>query len=152
MCLTSNSDSMQELLDSQRKKLTERNNTLKAMMMALKEETMVMKMALSIRIEELKEDLALCRIAMGKGVSSATLSNEDVLKSKEFVGTKSACDVDNFLWRMENYFRSKGITDDAVKVNIASIFLPILQFYGGEVGPQIKGNVRLGRDKSSDVN
>ncbi|MBA0697841.1 hypothetical protein Goari_021364 [Gossypium aridum] len=115
MCLTSNSDSMQELLDSQRKKLTERNNALKAMMMALKEETMVMKMALSIRIEELEGDLALCQIAMGKGVSSVTLSNEDVLKPKEFVGTKSACDVDNFLWRIENYFRAKGITDDAVK-------------------------------------
>ncbi|MFQ6648198.1 hypothetical protein Gotur_021189 [Gossypium turneri] len=94
-----------------------------AMMMALKEETMVMKMALSIRIEELEGELALCRIAMGKGVSSATLSNEDVLKPKEFVGTRSACNVDNFLWRMENYFRAKGITDDAVKVNIASMFL-----------------------------
>ncbi|MBA0697840.1 hypothetical protein Goari_021364, partial [Gossypium aridum] len=34
-----------------------------------------------------------------------------------------ACDVDNFLWRIENYFRAKGITDDAVKVNIASMFL-----------------------------
>ncbi|MFQ6648197.1 hypothetical protein Gotur_021189 [Gossypium turneri] len=54
MCLTSNRDSMQDLLDSQRKKLTERSNALKAMMMALKEETMVMKMALSIRIEELE--------------------------------------------------------------------------------------------------
>ncbi|MBA0634935.1 hypothetical protein Godav_028933 [Gossypium davidsonii] len=90
-------DSMQELLDSQRKKLTEKNNAVKAMLMALKEEIMVMKMALSIRIEELEGELALCRIAMGKGVSSATLSNEDVLKPKEFVGTRSAYDVDNFL-------------------------------------------------------
>ncbi|MBA0818312.1 hypothetical protein Gohar_022015 [Gossypium harknessii] len=93
------------------------------MMMALKEETMVMKMALRIRIGELEGELALYRIDMGKGVSSATLSNEDVLKPKEFVGTRSACNVDNFLWRMENYFRAKGITDDAVKVNIASMFL-----------------------------
>ncbi|MBA0786610.1 hypothetical protein Gotri_026064, partial [Gossypium trilobum] len=116
MCLTSNRDSMQELLDSQRKKLTERNNALKAIMMALKEEIMVMKMALSIRIEKLEGELALCRIAMGKGVSSATLNNEDVLKPKKFVGTRSACDVDNFLERMENYFHAKGITDDAVKI------------------------------------
>ncbi|MBA0818313.1 hypothetical protein Gohar_022015 [Gossypium harknessii] len=76
---------------------------------------MVMKMALRIRIGELEGELALYRIDMGKGVSSATLSNEDVLKPKEFVGTRSACNVDNFLWRMENYFRAKGITDDAVK-------------------------------------
>ncbi|MBA0845239.1 hypothetical protein Goarm_022740 [Gossypium armourianum] len=50
-----------------------------------------------------------------KGVSRTTLSNEDVPKPKEFVGTRSACDVDNFLWRMENYFRAKGIVDDVVK-------------------------------------
>ncbi|KAH1046408.1 hypothetical protein J1N35_037192 [Gossypium stocksii] len=56
-------------------------------------------------------------------VSSVALSYEDVPKLKEFVGTKSTCNVDNFLWRMENYFRAKGITDDAVKINTASMFL-----------------------------
>ncbi|MBA0672161.1 hypothetical protein Goklo_025250, partial [Gossypium klotzschianum] len=55
------------------------------------------------------------RAAVGKRVSSAALGYEDVPKPKEFVGTKSACDVDNFLWRMENYFRAKGIMDDAGK-------------------------------------
>ncbi|MBA0876223.1 hypothetical protein Goshw_020162 [Gossypium schwendimanii] len=79
--------------------------------------------ALSTRIEELEGELALCRAAVGKGMANATLSNEDVPKPKEFVGTRSACDVDNFLWRMENYFRAKGIVDDAVKVNTASMFL-----------------------------
>ncbi|MBA0681710.1 hypothetical protein Goari_023493 [Gossypium aridum] len=53
---------------------------------------------------------------------------------------------------MENYFYAKGITDYTVKVNTASIFLLILCFYGGEAGPQIKGIVRLGRGKSSNVN
>ncbi|MFQ6643685.1 hypothetical protein Gotur_017712 [Gossypium turneri] len=79
--------------------------------------------ALSTRIEELEGELALCRAAVGKGVSSAALSNEDVPKPKEFVGTRSACDVDNFLWRMEHYFRAKGIVDDVDKVNTASMFL-----------------------------
>ncbi|KAH1121350.1 hypothetical protein J1N35_004510 [Gossypium stocksii] len=55
------------------------------------------------------------RVAVGKGVLSAALSNKDVLKPKEFVRTISTCDVDNFLWRMENYFCTKGIMDDAVK-------------------------------------
>ncbi|MBA0733983.1 hypothetical protein Gogos_017937 [Gossypium gossypioides] len=102
MCLTSQRDSMQELLDSQKKKLTERNDALEAMVKALKEETMAMTMALSTRIEELEEELALCQAAVRKGVSSAALSYED---------------------RMENYLRAKGIMDDAVKTNTSSMFI-----------------------------
>ncbi|MBA0866680.1 hypothetical protein Goshw_023408 [Gossypium schwendimanii] len=97
MCLTSNRDSMQELLDSQRKKLTERNDALEAMVMALNEETMVTTMALSTIIEKLEGELALYQATVGKGVSSTALSNEDVPKLKEFVGIRSAYDVDNFL-------------------------------------------------------
>ncbi|MBA0878335.1 hypothetical protein Goshw_023888 [Gossypium schwendimanii] len=97
MCLTSNRDSIQELLDFQRKKLTERNDALEAIVMALKEKTMATTMALCARIEKLEEELALCRAVVGKGVSSAALSNEDALKPKEFVGTRSICDVYNFL-------------------------------------------------------
>ncbi|MBA0738677.1 hypothetical protein Gogos_012007 [Gossypium gossypioides] len=62
---------------------------------------MATTMTLSTRIDELEEELALCRAAVGKGVSSVTLSNED---------------------KMKNYFRAKGIVDDAVKVNTTSIF------------------------------
>ncbi|MBA0765307.1 hypothetical protein Gotri_014527 [Gossypium trilobum] len=87
------------------------------------EKTIATTMALSTRIEELEGELALCRAAVGKGVSNTALSNEDVPKPKEFVGTSCACNVDNFLWRMENYFRAKGIVDDAVKVNTALMFL-----------------------------
>ncbi|MBA0575050.1 hypothetical protein Golob_025020, partial [Gossypium lobatum] len=79
-------------------------------------ETIATTMALSTRIEDLEGELALCRTAVGKRVSSATLSNEDVSKPKEFMRTRSVCDVDNFLWKMENYFRAKGITNDAVKL------------------------------------
>ncbi|MBA0851116.1 hypothetical protein Goshw_013592 [Gossypium schwendimanii] len=84
-CLTSQRDSVQELLDSQRKRLTKRNDALDAMMMTLKEETMVTTKALNTRIEELEGELALCREALGKGMPSAALSNEDVPKPKEFV-------------------------------------------------------------------
>ncbi|MBA0716565.1 hypothetical protein Golax_015386 [Gossypium laxum] len=85
-------------------------------------------MAVSTIIEELEGELALCRGTIGKRVSNAALSSEDVPKSKEFVGTMSACNVDNFLWRMENYFRAKGIMDGAIKVNIASMFLTGIAF------------------------
>ncbi|MFQ6641416.1 hypothetical protein Gotur_014320 [Gossypium turneri] len=84
---------------------------------------MATTMALSTRIEELEGELALCRVDVGKGVSSAALSSEDAPKSKEFMGTRSTYDVDNFLWRMENYFRAKDIVDDAIKVNTGSMFL-----------------------------
>ncbi|MFQ6656108.1 hypothetical protein Gotur_026367 [Gossypium turneri] len=108
-------DSVQELLDSQMKKLTERNDALKAMVKALKEETMATKMALSTRVEELKSKLALCRAAVEKGVSSTTLSNED---------------------RMENYFRAKGIVDDAVK------FYP--KFFEEEAQVKLQGITQRG--------
>ncbi|MBA0730917.1 hypothetical protein Golax_020292 [Gossypium laxum] len=123
MYLDSTMDKVNELFNSHRDKLSERNDAFEAMVKALKEETMATTMALSTRIEELEGELALCRAAVGKVVLSATLIYEDVPKPKEFVGTRSAYDVDNFLWRMESYFRAKGIMDDAVKVNTASIFL-----------------------------
>ncbi|MBA0634009.1 hypothetical protein Godav_029239 [Gossypium davidsonii] len=67
------------------------------MMMALKEETMGTTRALSTRIDELVGELALCRATMGKEVANAALNNENVPKLKKFVGTRSACNVDNFL-------------------------------------------------------
>ncbi|MFQ6658942.1 hypothetical protein Gotur_028017 [Gossypium turneri] len=87
-------DKVNELFNSHRDKLSERNDALKAMMMALKEETMATTRALSTRIEVLEGELALYRAAVGKGVANAALNNED---------------------RMENYFRAKGIVDDAIK-------------------------------------
>ncbi|MBA0877231.1 hypothetical protein Goshw_016251 [Gossypium schwendimanii] len=75
----------------------QRDSVQTAMMMALKEETMATTRALSIKIEELKGELALYRAAVEKGVSSVAPSNDDVPKPKEFVGTRSACNVDNFL-------------------------------------------------------
>ncbi|KAK5775136.1 hypothetical protein PVK06_043005 [Gossypium arboreum] len=90
-------NNMQELLDSQRKKLKERNNDLEAMMMALKEETITMTKALNTRIEELEKELTLYRAAVEEGVSSAAHNYKDVPRPKNFVGTMSTCDVDNFL-------------------------------------------------------
>ncbi|MBA0574829.1 hypothetical protein Golob_024486, partial [Gossypium lobatum] len=129
--------------DLREKKLTERNDALETMMMALKEETMAMKRALSTRIEELEGELALCRAVVGKGMVKAAFNNKDVPKPKEFVGTRSAYDVDNFLWRMENYFRAEGIMDDAVKVNTASMFLIniVLLWWRGKTTDKIQGEI-----------
>ncbi|MFQ6624818.1 hypothetical protein Gotur_003232 [Gossypium turneri] len=97
MSLDSTMDKVNELFNSHKDKLSERNDALEATMLGLKEETMATVMALSTRIEELEGELALCRAAIGKEVYSTALSNEDVPKPKEFVGTRSVCDVDNFL-------------------------------------------------------
>ncbi|KAH1129180.1 hypothetical protein J1N35_000558 [Gossypium stocksii] len=66
MCLTCHRDNLQELLDSQRKKLKEKNDALEAMVMALKEVTIATTMALTIRIEELEGELALFQAIVGK--------------------------------------------------------------------------------------
>ncbi|MBA0616007.1 hypothetical protein Godav_016099, partial [Gossypium davidsonii] len=73
------------------------------MVKALKEETMVTTMALSTRIKELKGGLALCRAVVGKGVSSAALSNKDVSKLKEFVGTKQDRITDKMQCEIETW-------------------------------------------------
>ncbi|KAH1097800.1 hypothetical protein J1N35_014721 [Gossypium stocksii] len=115
MSLDSIMDKVNELFNSRSDKLSKRNDAIEAMVIALKKETMATTMPLSTRIEDLEVKLALCRAAIGEGVSSAAPSNEDILKLKEFMGIRYACHMDNFLWKMENYLRAKSITDDAVK-------------------------------------
>ncbi|KAK8305530.1 hypothetical protein V6Z12_D03G069400 [Gossypium hirsutum] len=91
-----------KVLNSTVGKLMEKNDAVKAMMMASKEEIMATTRALNTRIEELKRELAMCQATVSRGVLGATLNREiDVSKSKEFTGTRFASDVDNFLWGME---------------------------------------------------
>ncbi|KAH1055734.1 hypothetical protein J1N35_033799 [Gossypium stocksii] len=53
----------------------------------------------------------------------ATLNRKiNVLKPKEFTGTRFASNVGNFLWGIEQYFRAKGIMDNATKVNIVVMY------------------------------
>ncbi|MBA0700698.1 hypothetical protein Goari_020575 [Gossypium aridum] len=88
MSFDSTMDKVNELFISHKDKLSKRNDALEAMVMALKEETMATTMALSTRIKELEVELALCQATVGERVSSAALTNKDVLKPKEFVGTR----------------------------------------------------------------
>ncbi|MBA0858157.1 hypothetical protein Goshw_022221 [Gossypium schwendimanii] len=60
MFLDSTINKVNELFNSHRDKLSGKNDALEAMMMALKEETIVTMRALSTRIEELKGELVLC--------------------------------------------------------------------------------------------
>ncbi|KAK8345043.1 hypothetical protein V6Z12_A07G121800 [Gossypium hirsutum] len=95
------------------------DDALEAMVMALKEE-----------IAELKGGLTIYKVTLGSGMLALEPKqrNMDVSKPKEFKGTRSAKDVDNFLWRIEQYFRAIGIGDDATKVKNASIYFTDVAF------------------------
>ncbi|KAK8286999.1 hypothetical protein V6Z12_D07G029100 [Gossypium hirsutum] len=110
--------SMQEqlkeyVLDSV-EKLNGRDDAIEAMITALKEE-----------IVELKGELTIYKATLGNGglAAVALKPSVDVPKPKEFKGTMSARDVDNFLWGIEQYFRAKGITEDVTKVTTLAMYL-----------------------------
>ncbi|MBA0608475.1 hypothetical protein Godav_020691, partial [Gossypium davidsonii] len=115
MSLVSTMDKVNELFNSHKDKVSKRNDAFEAMVMASKEETIATMIVLSTRIEELEVELTFYRAAVGEGVSSAALSYKD---------------------RMENYFRAKGIVDDAVK------FYP--EFTKKEAGAKLQGITRGG--------
>ncbi|MFQ6667111.1 hypothetical protein Gotur_033235, partial [Gossypium turneri] len=63
--LSSNVEAMRGVLNSTADKLTVRDNALKAIVMALKEETKTTTRALSTRIKELKGELVVSRAVVG---------------------------------------------------------------------------------------
>ncbi|MBA0635792.1 hypothetical protein Godav_022107 [Gossypium davidsonii] len=74
--------------------LTGRDYAIEAMVAALKGE-----------IAKLKGELTIYKAALGNGGLAvvAAKPNIDVPKPKKFKGTRSARDVDNFLWGIEQY-------------------------------------------------
>ena len=106
-------EKMQGVLNESMDALTQKDESLEAMMVAMKEE-----------MEELKRELTTCKVDIGGGVLAMTPGPRmDVPKPKEFKGARSAKEVDNFLWGMERYFRASNITVDATKVSTASMYL-----------------------------
>ncbi|MBA0665684.1 hypothetical protein Goklo_002169, partial [Gossypium klotzschianum] len=89
-------------------KLTGKDDALEAMILALKEE-----------INELKGELKLFKAAIDNEMLASKPKQQamDVPQSKAFKGARSVSEVDNFLWAMEQYFRTMSIKDDATKVN-----------------------------------
>ncbi|MBA0814105.1 hypothetical protein Gohar_019952, partial [Gossypium harknessii] len=79
-------------ISSSENKLAEKDDALKAMMIALKEE-----------INELNEELKIFKATIGNGMLASKPKQQamDVPKSKAFKGARSVSEVDNFLWAME---------------------------------------------------
>ncbi|KAE8734320.1 hypothetical protein F3Y22_tig00000773pilonHSYRG00160 [Hibiscus syriacus] len=75
-------------------------------------------------VELLKTELLVCKAAFGSGVATvAPKALGDIPKPEKFKGSRSAQDVENFLWGLDQYFAAMSITEDAKKVNIASVYL-----------------------------
>lgn len=69
-------------------------------------------------------ELTTCHAAMAKGLLNMQPNpRHDVPKPMQFKGERSAKDVDNFLWGVEQYFISMGIVDDAKKISTGSAYL-----------------------------
>ncbi|KAE8660305.1 Detected protein of unknown function [Hibiscus syriacus] len=104
--LESISEEVQDSLNELDVKATDRGDSLEAMVVALRKE-----------VEELKT-------AFGNSVATvAPKALGDIPKPEKFKGTRSAQDVENFLWGLDQYFAATGITEDAKKVSIASVYL-----------------------------
>ncbi|KAG8482796.1 hypothetical protein CXB51_024201 [Gossypium anomalum] len=90
---------MNELINSTTKKLTERDENLEDIVLAMKKE-----------IEELKGELTIYKAALSNGMLSSRPKQQvmDVPKSEKFKGARSARDVDNFLWEMESTDEKRG--------------------------------------------
>ncbi|KAK8348748.1 hypothetical protein V6Z12_A06G100000, partial [Gossypium hirsutum] len=112
--LQSMQEQLKEYVLDNVEQLTSRDDAIEAMITTLKEE-----------IVELKGELTIYKAALGNGGLAAVTPKPsvDVPKPKEFKGTRSASDVDNFLWGVKQYFRAKGIANDATKVITAAMYL-----------------------------
>ncbi|KAK5811291.1 hypothetical protein PVK06_026619 [Gossypium arboreum] len=106
-------------------KLTSRDDAIETMMVGKTNAMEAMITALKEEIAEFKGELTIYKASLGNGgLAPVTLKpSVDVPKPKEFKGIRSAREVDNFLWGVEQYFCAKGIADDATKVITAAMYL-----------------------------
>ncbi|MBA0869024.1 hypothetical protein Goshw_022251 [Gossypium schwendimanii] len=83
---------MNELVDSTTKKLAEKDENLKDMMLAMKKE-----------MEELNGELMIYKVALSNRMLFLRPKQQamDVPKSKKFKGARFARDIDNFFWEIE---------------------------------------------------
>ena len=110
------SEQVQSVVDG---KLTEKEKILQDAMDALKKELMG-------EIKKLSTELLLYKNAMLGGMMAEATTPKpriDAPKPKEYKGARTAQEVDNFIWGLEQYFRLMSIEDEATKVNTASIYL-----------------------------
>ncbi|GAV69563.1 hypothetical protein CFOL_v3_13064, partial [Cephalotus follicularis] len=74
-------------------------------------------------VEYLQAEIMVVKRAIrGQGVAAETPSKVKLSEPKSFAGTRSAKDLENFLWDMEQYFKAARIPEGE-KVTITSMYL-----------------------------
>ncbi|KZV42896.1 hypothetical protein F511_14804 [Dorcoceras hygrometricum] len=82
-------------------------------------------LSLQACIEGMREDVNLCkRVASNEGEGSHYRAPKvELPKPKSFGGKRDAKEVENFLWKMEVYFESLNMREEATKVRTATLYL-----------------------------
>ena len=74
--------------------------------------------------EELRHEVAIYKTALSAWViATHKAPRVEVPKPHTFSGQRDAKELDNFLWHMERYFEAIALTDEAMKVRIATLYL-----------------------------
>ncbi|PKI55640.1 hypothetical protein CRG98_023951 [Punica granatum] len=95
-------EGMQGTLNAAVDELTKRDETLEALVLAMR-----------VEIDELKAGFVQVQRTCVDGGGMGQLSaRPNIPKPKEFKRTRVAKDVDNFIWSMETYFRTTGVEDN----------------------------------------
>ena len=84
--------------------------------------------ALATRIEswnqQVKQELAIYKAAVStQAMATQEASRVKVLKPQGFSGKRDAKELDNFLWRMEWYFKAIALTNEPTKVRTTTLYL-----------------------------
>lgn len=103
--------------------LSRRNESLQAVLVALREEVLASKgETLAYKVALCKVELNVCKVTVPDGGVTQVVAAHKVEapKSKACVGG-TAREIDNILWNMERYFNVVGISDDITKVRSVSL-------------------------------
>ena len=74
--------------------------------------------------EELRHEVAIYKTALSAQViATHEAPRVEVPKPHTFSGQRDAKELDNFLWHMERYFEAIALTNEAMKVRIATLYL-----------------------------
>ncbi|KAK9725073.1 hypothetical protein RND81_05G120500 [Saponaria officinalis] len=79
--------------------------------------------ALEGRMEEVKADVLFCRAAVAGSAIIRGAPNTRIPEQPKFSGRRDAREIDTFFWSVERYLNAMGITDDASKINTATMYL-----------------------------
>ncbi|XP_019238284.1 PREDICTED: uncharacterized protein LOC109218379 [Nicotiana attenuata] len=89
-------------------------------------------------IEALKQQLETARLVGGAGQVLVRETKIEGPKPKEFRSERNAQDVENFIWKMEDYFEHLNLVDEAAKIRAATM----RQFYPQNVVNEARRKLR----------